>query len=180
MSGSFSPGVQLYAIRDERHCVSGNPGNEVYGILVDAPDLPTGGQLLYDAAAMTEIYNTGRGSFKVRAKWRYSKKENLIEVFEIPYSTTIEAIMENWRRRRTHSVRQEIHSFRMSRTPSTFGINLMAGFGLDQVQAEYVADIRLRNINKEYILKRVREEESLRDEIDDLEAGAASPSFCSA
>ena len=59
-----------------------------------APDLPTGGQLLYDQAALSDIYRTGRGSFKVRSKWRYVKEENLIEVYEIPYSTTIEAIKE--------------------------------------------------------------------------------------
>ena len=59
-----------------------------------APDLPTGGQLLYDQAALSDIYRTGRGSFKIRSKWRYIKEENLIEVYEIPYSTTIEAIKE--------------------------------------------------------------------------------------
>ena len=53
--------------------------------------------------------------------------------------------------------------------------NLMIGFGIDQVQAEYVAEIRLRNINKEYILRRVQEEEALRDEIDDLEDTLNSP-----
>ncbi|MFQ9770944.1 MAG: DNA gyrase subunit A [Oscillospiraceae bacterium] len=60
----------------------------------EAPDLPTGGRLICDAAALGEIYRTGRGSFKVRAKWRYLKSENLIEVYEIPYSTTSEAIMD--------------------------------------------------------------------------------------
>lgn len=59
-----------------------------------APDLPTGGELLYDEAALGEIYRTGRGSFKVRSKWRYNKAENLIEIYEIPYSTTSEAIMD--------------------------------------------------------------------------------------
>ena len=59
-----------------------------------APDLPTGGELLYDQAALSDIYRTGRGSFKIRSKWRYIKEENLIEVYEIPYSTTIEAIKE--------------------------------------------------------------------------------------
>ena len=60
----------------------------------EGPGSSTGGELLYDAAALGEIYRTGRGSFKVRAKWRYLKSENLIEVYEIPYSTTSEAIMD--------------------------------------------------------------------------------------
>ncbi len=59
-----------------------------------APDLPTGGELLYDASELASIYRTGRGSFKVRAKWRYLKADNIIEVYEIPYSTTMEAIMD--------------------------------------------------------------------------------------
>ena len=59
-----------------------------------APDLPTGGELLYDAKAIADIYSTGRGSFKVRAKWRYVKAQNLIEIYEIPYSTTSEAIVD--------------------------------------------------------------------------------------
>ena len=58
-----------------------------------APDFPTGGAVLYDGNALGTIYRTGRGSLKVRAKWRYDK-ENLIEVYEIPYSTTIEAILD--------------------------------------------------------------------------------------
>ena len=59
-----------------------------------APDFPTGGELLYDEAALRQIYDTGRGSFQVRARWRYLKSENLIEVYEIPYTTTVEAIMD--------------------------------------------------------------------------------------
>ena len=53
--------------------------------------------------------------------------------------------------------------------------NLMIGFGIDQVQAEYVAEIKLRNINKEYILKRVAETSALQDEIEDLEDTLAKP-----
>ena len=56
------------------------------------PDFPTGGQLLYDRKALETVYQTGRGSLKVRGKWRYVKEEHLIEIFEIPYSTTCEAI----------------------------------------------------------------------------------------
>ena len=70
-----------------------NPEHDIMTTL-KAPDLPTGGELLYDAAALAGIYRTGRGSFKVRARWRYVKEENLIEVYEIPYSTTSEAIMD--------------------------------------------------------------------------------------
>jgi len=59
-----------------------------------APDFTTGGELIYDEAEMRAIYKSGRGSFKVRSKWEYQKKENLIEVTEIPYTTTIEAIID--------------------------------------------------------------------------------------
>ena len=59
-----------------------------------APDFPTGGEVICDADALREIYATGRGGVKVRARWRYDKRENLIEVYEIPYTTTSEAIMD--------------------------------------------------------------------------------------
>ena len=245
-----------------------------------APDLPTGGQLVYDPAALEEIYRTGRGSFKVRAKWRYNKDENLIEVYEIPYSTTSEAIidkvtellkagrlkeiadirdetdlsglkltidlkrgtdpdklmqklfrltplqdsqscnfniliagmprvmgvreiLEEWVAWRMESVRRRVY-FSMNKKKEKLHLlkglrrilldidraiqiireteedaevvpNLMIGFGIDQVQAEYVADIRLRNINKEYILKRTQEVEALEGEIADLEDTVNSP-----
>src|SRR5699024_12388082 len=58
------------------------------------PDFPTGGEIILDEAEMRKIYETGRGSFKVRGKWQYLKKENLIEITEIPYTTTIEAIID--------------------------------------------------------------------------------------
>lgn len=58
------------------------------------PDFPTGGELLYDEKALTTIYQTGRGSVQVRARWRYVKEENVIEVYEIPYTTTVEAILD--------------------------------------------------------------------------------------
>ena len=70
-----------------------NPDCDLLGIL-KAPDFPTGGELLYDGGELSNIYRTGRGSFKVRSKWRYLKAENLIEIYEIPYSTTVEAIMD--------------------------------------------------------------------------------------
>ena len=245
-----------------------------------APDLPTGGELLYDQAALSDIYRTGRGSFKIRSKWRYVKEENLIEVYEIPYSTTIEAIkekiielvktgktreisdvrdesdlsglklaidlkrgtdpdklmaklfrstplldsqscnfniliagmprvmgvreiLEEWTAWRMDSVRRRTY-FTMNRKKEKLHLllglrrilldidraiqiirdteedaevvpNLMIGFGIDQTQAEYVADIRLRNINKEYILRRTQEVDELQAEIADLEDLVSSP-----
>ena len=245
-----------------------------------APDFPTGGELICDPAALQEIYNTGRGSVKVRAKYRYVKAENLIEIYEIPYSTTVEAILdkvaelikagkakeiadmrdetdlsglkltidlkrgadpdklmaklfkattledsfacnfnvliagspqvlgvrqilEEWTAWRTESVRRRIYFvlkkkqdklhllkglkrilldidkairiIRETEEEAEVIPNLMIGFGIDQVQAEFVAEIKLRNINKEYILKRTRETDALRDEIDDLEDTLSNP-----
>ena len=62
--------------------------------IIKAPDFTTGGYLLYDKAQMEEIYNTGRGSFKIRSKYSYNKKDNCIEITEIPYSTKVEAIID--------------------------------------------------------------------------------------
>lgn len=59
-----------------------------------APDFPTGGEILYDRDEMAQIYRTGRGSVKVRARWRHLPKENIIEIYEIPYSTTVEAVID--------------------------------------------------------------------------------------
>ena len=70
-----------------------NPEHDLLSTLI-APDFPTGGELIYDRAQLETIYRTGRGSFKVRAKWQYLKKENIIEVLEIPYTTTVEAIID--------------------------------------------------------------------------------------
>ena len=249
-----------------------NPEADLLAIL-KAPDFSTGGQLLYDQKALEDIYRTGRGSVKLRAKWNYSKSENLIEVTEIPYSTTVEAIIDKvaelikagkireisdmrdetgldglkiaidlkrgtdpdklmaklfsltplqdsfscnfniliagmprvmgvgeildewtaWRmdcvRRRTYHIckkkEDKLHLLRglkqilldidkaiaiIRETEEEAEVvpNLMIGFGIDQIQAEYVADIRLRNINKEYILKRVEEVSTLEEEIADL------------
>ena len=71
----------------------GDPGHNILSTL-KAPDFPTGGELIYNADELRSIYETGRGSFKVRARWRYIKKENLIEIFEIPYTTTAEAVID--------------------------------------------------------------------------------------
>ncbi len=59
-----------------------------------APDFSTGGDIIYDKNSLNEIYNTGKGSVSVRGKYRYVKKDNCIEIFEIPYTTTVEAIIE--------------------------------------------------------------------------------------
>ena len=246
-----------------------------------APDFPTGGEILYDARVIENIYNTGRGGVKVRARWRYDKKENLIEIYEIPYTTTSEAIMDKvaelikagkvkeisdmrdetdlnglkltidlkrgtdpdklmqklfrsttlqdtascnfnvliggmprvmgvrelldeWCAWRTESVKRRVYFVLKKRQDKLHLLkglkrilldidkaikiiretekeadvvpNLMIGFGIDQVQAEYVAEIKLRNINREYILKRVEETASLESEIEDLEDTLARPS----
>ena len=272
-------GFNLGEVCDTTIAFIKNPGHDIMTTL-KAPDLPTGGELLYDADALGEIYRTGRGSFKVRSKWRYNKAENLIEVYEIPYSTTTEAIMdkvaelikagkvkeiadmrdetdlsglkltidlkrgtdpdklmqklfrstplldsqscnfniliagmprvlgvgqilEEWVAWRMDSVRRRVY-YSMNKKKEKLHLlkglrrilldidraiqiirdteedaevipNLMIGFGIDQVQAEYVADIRLRNINKEYILKRTQEVDALQDEIADLEDTVNSP-----
>ena len=70
-----------------------NPKHDIITTLT-APDFPTGGELLYNRAQLEQIYETGRGSFRVRARWRYEKEGNLIEIYEIPYTTTVEAIMD--------------------------------------------------------------------------------------
>ena len=246
-----------------------------------APDFPTGGEGLYDPRAIEDIYNTGRGGIKVRARWRYDKKENLIEIYEIPYTTTTEAIMDKvaelikagkvkeisdmrdetdlsglkltidlkrgadpdklmqklfkattlqdtascnfnvliggmprvmgvrelldeWCAWRTESVKRRVYFVLKKRQDKLHLLkglkrilldidkaikiiretekeadvvpNLMIGFGIDQIQAEYVAEIKLRNINREYILKRVEETASLEAEIEDLEDTLARPS----
>ena len=266
-------GFNLGEVCDTTIALLKDPDHDIMSTL-KAPDLPTGGELLYDPIALADIYRTGRGSFKVRSKWRYDKKENLIEIYEIPYSTSIEAILdkvaelvkagkikeindmrdetdlsglklavdlkrgvdpeklmqklfkmtplqdtvscnfniliagmprvlgvgqilEEWTAWRTESVRRRVYYIlnkKKEKLHLLLGLkrilldidkaiaiirnteeeaevipNLMIGFGIDQVQAEYVAEIRLRNINKEYILKRVAETESLQDEIADLE-----------
>ena len=272
-------GFNLAEVCDTTIALLKDPEHDIMSTL-KAPDLPTGGELLYDPQALSDIYRTGRGSFKVRSKWRYSKSENLIEIYEIPYSTTTEAIMdkvaeliklgkikeisdmrdetdlsglkltidlkrgtdpeklmaklfkstplldsqscnfniliagmprvmgvreilEEWIAWRMESVRRRIYHT-MSKKKEKLHLlkglrrilldidraikiireteedaevipNLMIGFGIDQVQAEYVADIRLRNINKEYILKRTQEVDTLEDEIADLEDMVNSP-----
>ncbi len=238
-----------------------------------APDFPLGANLIYDEAQMREIYKTGRGSFKLRAEYTYDKKNNCIEISEIPYTTTVEAIIEKFlelikanKLKEVADVRDEtgLDGFKLTidlkrgtdpdalmlklfkltpledsfgcnfnvlvnYTPKVMGVgeiigewvkfrveclkrgmqydidrkterlhlltglkkilldidkaisiirhtelesevvpNLMVGFGLDKVQAEYVAEIKLRNLNKEYIINRTADIEKLIEDIDKL------------
>ena len=272
-------GFNLGEVCDATTAYLRDPNVDLLSIL-KAPDFSTGGQLLYDGAALADIYRTGRGGLKLRAKWRYIKDENLIEIYEIPYSTTVEAIIDKvaelvkagkakeiadmrdetdlnglkltidlkrgadpdklmarlfratplqdtfscnfniliagmprvmgvgeileewtgWRmdgvRRRTWfackkkeeklhllkglkrillDIDKAIAIIRETEEDAEVVPNLMIGFGIDQVQAEYVADIKLRNINKEYILKRIDEVDSLEAEISDLKDIVHSP-----
>ncbi len=249
-----------------------NPDHDILETL-PGPDFSTGGYLLFDEATTREIYSTGRGSFKLRAKWRYVKEGNLIEITEIPYSTTSEVIMdkvaelikagkikeisdmrdetdlgglkltidlkrgvdpdklmqklyrltplqdsfpcnfniliagmprvmgvgeilEEWTAWRTDCVKRRIY-FQIQKKEDRLHLlkglerilldidkairiiretelenevvpNLMIGFGIDEIQANFVAEIKLRNINKEYILKQTRAIDDLEREIDDL------------
>ena len=239
-----------------------------------APDFSTGAEIVYDRSAMDEIYRTGKGSFKMRSRWRYIQKENIIEIYEIPFTMTSEAIVDKvaelikagkireindmrdetdlsglklavdlkrgtdpeklmqklfkltplmdsfscnfnilvagnpkvmgvreilgeWTAWRTECIKNRVY-FEMCRKKEKLHLlqglakilldidkaiaiirntelesdvipNLMMGFGIDKVQAEYVAEIKLRNINKEYILKRTSEIEELERDIAELE-----------
>ena len=249
-----------------------NPDHDILEML-PGPDFSTGGELLFDEATTREIYSTGRGSFKLRSKWRYVKEGNLIEITEIPYSTATEVIMDKvaelikvgkireiadmrdetdlgglkltidlkrgvepeklmqklfrltplqdsfpcnfniliagmprvmgvgeileewtaWRmdcvkRRIFHQIGKKeerlhllkglerilldidkaIRIIRETELESEVVPNLMIGFGIDEIQANYVAEIKLRNINKEYILKQTRAIDDLEREIDEL------------
>ena len=239
-----------------------------------APDFVGGGYILYNEKEIDNIYETGRGSVRVRAKYDYQKDGNMLEIRQIPPTTTVEAIMDKvaelvkggkireiadmrdetdlnglkitidlkrgadpdklmaklfrsttlqdsfscnfniliagmprvmgvreildewtgWRmegvRRRTYFVMKKkqdklhllrglkkilldidraIKIIRETEEDDQVVPNLMIGFGIDDVQAEYVADIKLRNINKEYILKRIEEVAGLEEEIADLQ-----------
>ena len=250
-----------------------NPDHDILETL-PGPDFSTGAQLIFDEATTREIYSTGRGSFKLRAKWRYVKEGNLIEIMEIPYSTASEVIMdkvaelikagkikeiadmrdetdlgglkltidlkrgvdpdklmqklfrltplqdsfacnfniliagmpkvlgvgeilEEWTAWRMDCVKRRIFFqiqkkedrlhllkglerilldidkaiaiIRETELESEVVPNLMIGFGIDEIQANYVAEIKLRNINKEYILKQTKAIDQLEQEIEDLQ-----------
>ena len=249
-----------------------NPEHDILETL-PGPDFSTGGELLFDEAATREVYATGRGSFRLRAKWRYVKEGNLIEITEIPYTTATEVIMDKvaelikagkireisdmrdetdlsglkltidlkrgvdpdklmqklfrlttlqdsfpcnfniliagmprvmgvgeilqewtaWRidcvkRRiffqvqkkedRLHLLKglerilldidKAVSIIRNTELDSEVVPNLMIGFGIDEVQANFVAEIKLRNINKEYILKQTKAISELEKEIEKL------------
>lgn len=239
-----------------------------------APDFIGGGQIIYDEALMREIYRTGRGSFKLRAKYNYDKSSNCIDIYEIPTTTTSEAIIDKiidlakagkvkeisdirdetdkkglkitidlkrgtdpdklmkklfkstpledsfgcnfnvliagtprvlgvrellleWIAFRTQCVNRRVY-FDLSKAKDKLHLleglqkilldidkaikiirstdeeqevvpNLMIGFGIDKIQAEYVAEIKLRHLNREYILKRTADIEQLRKDIEDME-----------
>ena len=250
-----------------------NPDHDILETL-PGPDFSTGAELLFDEATTREIYTTGRGSFKLRAKWHYVKEGNLIEITEIPYSTATEIIMDKvaelikagkikeisdmrdetdlgglkltidlkrgvdpeklmqklfrltplqdsfpcnfniliagmprvmgvgeilteWTAWRTDCVKRRIF-FQIKKKEDRLHLlkglerilldidkaiaiireteledevvpNLMIGFGIDEIQANYVAEIKLRNINKEYILKQTKATSQLEQEIADLQ-----------
>jgi len=240
---------------------------------ISAPDFSTGGDIIYNRDDMAKIYATGRGSFKIQSRWRFDAENSCIEVYEIPYTTTIEAIIDkihalvkSGKLKEITDVRDETNlkglkiaidikksanadhlmarlfaatplmdsfscnfNLLVDGRPYTMGItqilthwidfrkgciagqlaydlaknreklhllnglatvlldidkaikiirqteeekmvipNLCDGFKIDQTQAEFVAEIRLRNLNKEYLLKRVAEREGLAQEIADI------------
>ena len=256
-----------------------NPEHDILETL-PGPDFSTGAELLFDEAATREIYRTGRGSFKLRAKWSYVKEGNLIEITQIPYTTATEIIMdkvaelikagkikeisdmrdetdlgglkltidlkrgadpeklmqklfrmtplqdsfpcnfniliagmpkvmgvgeilEEWTAWRTGCVKRKlfyqigkkeerlhllkglerilldidkaIRIIRETELESEVTPNLMIGFGIDEIQANYVAEIKLRNINKEYILKQTKAIHQLEKEIEELRSTLNSP-----
>ena len=256
-----------------------NPDHDILETL-PGPDFSTGAELLFDEAATREVYSTGRGSFKLRAKWRYVKEGNLIESTEIPYTTATEVIMDKvaelikagkikeiadmrdetdlgglkltidlkrgaepeklmqklfrmttlqdsfscnfnvliagmprvmgvgeilteWTAWRTDCIKRRLF-FQIGKKEERLHLlkglerilldidkaitiiretelenevvpNLMIGFGIDEIQANYVAEIKLRNINKEYILKQTRAISQLEQEIADLRDILGSP-----
>ena len=249
-----------------------DPDADIMDVLL-APDFSTGGEILLNQEEMREIYRTGRGSFKIRAKYEYDRKAHCIDIKEIPYTTTVEAIIEKiielikaGKLKEVSDIRDETDLgglkitidvkkgtdpeklmaklFKMTPLQDSFGCNfnilvegspmvlgvndiicewlrfrkncikrgirydidkksaklhlleglekilldidkaikivreteedalvvpnLMSGFGIDEIQAEFVAEIKLRNLNKEYILKRTAEIKSLAEEIEEL------------
>ncbi|MBE7012151.1 MAG: topoisomerase IV [Ruminococcaceae bacterium] len=241
--------------------------------ILKAPDFSTGGDVVYNREQMSEIYKTGRGSFKIRGRYTYDKSSNCIDITEIPYTTTVEAIIEKiiellkaGKLKEVSDIRDETDKmglkitidlkkgtdpeklmakiYKMTPLQDSFGCNfnilvegspmvlgvndilcewlrfrkncikrslrfdidkksdklhllkglekilldidkaikivreteedemvvpnLMKGFKIDEIQAEYVAEIKLRNLNKEYILKRTQEIEALEKEIAEL------------
>ncbi|MCD8158462.1 MAG: DNA topoisomerase (ATP-hydrolyzing) subunit A [Clostridiales bacterium] len=241
---------------------------------IKAPDFSTGGELIYDKKEIEQVYNTGMGSFKVRSKYRYDKKQSLIEIYEIPYSTNIEAIIDKIIQLVKTNKIKEINDIRnetdlnglkitidikrnadpdilmeklfkltplcdnfscnfnilVNGSPKVMGIkeildewlifrkdcirkrtaydlekkkeqyhllsglnkiivdidlaiaiiretekesmvipNLMEGFAIDEPQAEFIAEIKLRNLNREYLLNKVKDMQQLEKDIAELQ-----------
>ncbi|HHT93016.1 MAG TPA: topoisomerase IV [Clostridiaceae bacterium] len=241
--------------------------------IIKAPDFSTGGIVIYNKRDMNRIIETGKGPIKVRSKYKYDKKNNCIDVYEIPYTTTVEAIIDSvsdlvktnkikevvdirdetdlkglkltidikrntnpddlmnklymmtplqdtfscnfnvlikgkpqllgvrqllleWiefrivcmkrklaneiktKENRLHLLRglekilldidKAIKIIRETETDALVIPNLMWGFGIDEIQANFIAEIKLRNLNKEYILDKVSEIENLINDINDL------------
>lgn len=250
-----------------------NPDHDILSTL-KGPDFPGGGFLYYDEAELNKVYETGRGSIKLRCKYNYDKASNCLEITEIPYSTTVEAIIskvvdlvKSGKLREVSYIRDETgidglkiaidlkrgtdpdalmqklyrltplqdsypcnFNILIAGTPKVMGVreiltewvafreecvkrrtyydlqkkkeklhllealakilldidkairiiretenesdvvpNLMIGFGIDEIQAEYVAEIKLRNINKEYILRRIADVDQLKKDIAEME-----------
>lgn len=250
-----------------------NPDHNIISTL-KGPDFPGGGFLFYDESELSKVYETGRGSIKLRCKYSFDKASNCIEVTEIPYTTTVEAIIakvvdlvKSGKIREVSYIRDETgidglkiaidlkrgvdpdalmqklyrltplqdsypcnFNILIAGTPKVMGVreiltewtafreecvkrrtyydlqkkkeklhllealskilldidkaikiiretenesdvvpNLMIGFGIDEVQAEYVAEIKLRNINKEYILRRIEDVDQLKKDIAEME-----------
>ena len=251
-----------------------DPEHDIASTLL-APDFPGGGRIVYRREEIEKVYQTGRGSIKVRSVYSYDKAANCVDITQIPSTTTVEAIiaklielvkngkvreiadvrneigldglkitidlkrgvdpdklmnrlfsltpledsfacnfniliagvpkvmgvreiLEEWTAFRTESVRRRVYydltkakeklhllkglakilldideAIRIIRATEEEGEvipNLMIGFGIDEIQAEYVAEIRLRHLNREYILKRTEEISRLEKEIDEMES----------
>ena len=250
-----------------------DPNHDILSTL-KGPDFPGGGFMIYDEDELKKIYETGRGSIKVRSKYNYDPTAKCIEITEIPYTTTVEAIIDKiielvkakkiievsyirdetdidglkiaidvkkgydpdklmqklfrltplqdsypcnfniliagtpkvmgvreilteWTAFREECVQRRVY-FELNKKKEKLHLlealskilldidkairiireteneadvvpNLMVGFGIDEIQAEYVAEIKLRNINKQYILRRVEEVDQLKKDIEEME-----------
>ena len=266
----------LAEICDGTIAILKNPKVSVDKILdiIKAPDFPGGGAIVYNREDMRKVYETGSGSVKIRSRYNYDKAQNCIDIIQIPYSTSIEIILnkisdlvkegklkevvdfrdeidlsgfkltldlrrgvdpdklmaklfkitpledsfkcnfnvlvnshpmqlgiidilKEWIIFRISCVRREL-SYDLKKKQDKLHLllglgkilldidkairiirhtekeedvipNLMSGFGIDEIQAEYIAEIKLRNLNKQYIINRINEIENLQNEIAKIE-----------
>ena len=278
MASSVCP-FNLTEVCDTAIALIKNSNHDILSTL-KGPDFPGGGFLFYDESELQKIYSTGRGSVKLRSKWTYNKEDNCLEITEIPYSTTIEAIidkivecikqgklrevsyvrdetgknglkiaidlkrgsdpekvmqklfrltplqdnyscnfnilisgtpkvmgireiLEEWTAFRMECIRRRLHfdlEKKKEKLHTLMGLqkilldidkairiireteaevdvvpNLMIGFGIDEKQAEYVAEIKLRYLNREYLLKRTHEIDDLQSSISEIQETLAEP-----